>query len=139
MYPKRIYEKIKETEDSIELIDKNLQSSIEEFKGSGLVKDGIYKRLEFCIENLIDIGMMIITEKKIGMPKDDEDIITKLQENKVISAKNAEILKDMKGLRNILVHKYGSVNDEIIYENLQSNLEDFDKIISDFLKYMKKR
>ncbi len=43
--------KIKEIEESIELVKNNLPQTFEEFSNAGLIKDGIYKRLKFCVEN----------------------------------------------------------------------------------------
>jgi len=36
--------------------------------------------------------------------------------NKIISAELAQKLKDAKGMRNIISHQYGTINDEIIFE-----------------------
>lgn len=59
MSASRILKKIKEIEESLELIEENLPDSEKDFRELGLVKDGIYKRLEFCIQNIIDILSMI--------------------------------------------------------------------------------
>ncbi len=41
--------KMKEIEESIRLVEEHLPESFEEFSNLGLVKDGIYKRVEFAI------------------------------------------------------------------------------------------
>src|SRR6266508_5026153 len=38
----------------------------------------------------------------------------------------AVVLKRMKGLRNLLVHEYGRINDEIVFETVRQRLGDFD-------------
>ena len=43
----------------------------------------------------------------------------------------------MKGFRNILVHKYGEVDDEISYENLEK-LSDFDLFKEEVIFFLKK-
>ena len=48
----------------------------------------------------------------------------------------ADMLLDMKGFRNILVHKYGEVDDELVFENL-SELENFEKFKEEILKFIK--
>lgn len=40
--------KIKEIEEGLRLVEENLPDTFEEFSRLGLVKDGIYKRVEFC-------------------------------------------------------------------------------------------
>ncbi len=47
-----IQQKLREISDNLELISENLPVEVEEFKELGLVKDGIYKRLEFSIQNI---------------------------------------------------------------------------------------
>ena len=49
--------KIKEIEESLRLVEENLPDTFEEFSRLGLVKDGIYKRVEFCIENVFEISV----------------------------------------------------------------------------------
>ena len=55
-----IKNKIIEIQESLLLIRNNLPDSFNEFQHLWLIKDGIYKRLEFSIENLVDIFYIII-------------------------------------------------------------------------------
>lgn len=43
----------------------------------------------------------------------------------------------MKGFRNLLVHKYGKVKDELVFENLE-NLDDFEKFKREIMDFLKK-
>ena len=40
----------------------------------------------------------------------------------------------MKRFRNVLVHKYGEINDLMVYQNASENLGDFDQFIEELLK-----
>ena len=42
-----------------------------------------------------------------------------LRKNRVIDAKLAEDLKRLNGMRNAIVHKYGSVDTELVLQNLE--------------------
>ena len=53
-----IRSKLVDIEDSVSLVEENLPSSYEEFSELGLVKDGIYKRMEFAIENIIGSSLL---------------------------------------------------------------------------------
>jgi|GEM_PF-3766708 len=55
--------------DSIELVESHLPSDVEEFTKLGLVKDGIYKRVEYAIENVFDICAMINADMRFGIPE----------------------------------------------------------------------
>jgi uncharacterized protein YutE (UPF0331/DUF86 family) len=128
--------KIKEIEESLRLVEENLPDTFEEFSRLGLVKDGIYKRVEFCIENVFDICAIINTDLELGVPRDDEDILDNLVKNKILSEEMKEKLKSMRGFRNIVVHRYGAVDDKIAFEIMLENLPDFYQFITwaaDFL------
>ena len=96
--------KIAEINDSLKLVKDNLPSSLSQFKKMGLIKDGIYKRMEYAIENVFDICSIINSDLKLGVPVDNEDILNNLYEADVIDDITMDKLKSMKGFRNILVH-----------------------------------
>lgn len=135
MDKKIVNQKLKEIEDNLELIKENLPSTEKAFVGLGLVKDGIYKRLEFSIQNLIDIFSMVYSSLNIGVPTDLDDIFEGLRQKKILPDNIITLVQDMKGLRNILIHRYGEINDSTVYELLTEQLDDFDKIMVAIEKY----
>jgi uncharacterized protein YutE (UPF0331/DUF86 family) len=44
----------------------------------------------------------------------------------VISPPTADLLRRMKGMRNILVHEYGRVDNALVFETARQGLGDFD-------------
>lgn len=129
--------KIKEIEESIALIKENLPEELGNFLELGLIKDGIYKRMEFAIENVIDICAVITTDLDLGVPTSEEDIIEKVVTNKILSARTGRKVKDMKGFRNFLVHRYGSIDDNVAFEVIQGGLEDFSEFIEEIENFLK--
>lgn len=121
--------KIAEIQESLELIRENLPDSFEEFASLGLVKDGMYKRIEFCIENVFDICAIINSDLKLGIPRSDDDILEILVRNGIVDKELKAELKEMRGFRNIIVHRYAGIDDMLSYEFLSENLEDFDEFI----------
>lgn len=139
MIDPRIPQKIKEIEENIEMIKENLPAEIEDFLALGLVKDGIYKRLEHSLQDLIDIFSIIYSSLNLGLPSSIDDIFTGLAQKKVFSKEILDLAQEMKGLRNILVHKYGRVDDARIFSILQERLDDFNGVINSVEKYLKKK
>ncbi|MDP3103979.1 MAG: DUF86 domain-containing protein, partial [Candidatus Methanoperedens sp.] len=75
-----------------------------------------------------------------GLPASEESILDILVERKVLNKGSGERLKDMKGFRNILIHRYAHVDDEIVYQNLTEYLDDFydfGKAIESYLEKQK--
>lgn len=130
--------KIKEIEESLKLVEDNMPESFEKFSNLGLVKYGMYKRLEFCIENVFNICAIVNTDLELGIPESDENIVENLMKNKVISKYLGENLKSMKGFRNILVHRYGKINDEMAYNIMIDHLSDFSDFIKEILHFIEK-
>ncbi len=121
--------KIKEIEESLEIVRENLPDDVREFTRLGIVKDGIYKRMEFAIENVIDICAVINTDLDLGVPSSEEGIIANLLKKNVISKEIGDIVRQMKGFRNFLVHRYGDFDDRIAFESITSGMDDFNQFI----------
>lgn len=128
--------KIKEIEESIQLVKDNLPDNFADFSGLGLIKDGIYKRLEFAIESVFDICEIINSDLNLGIPTDDESILDNLFKAGVLKEEIREKLKSMKAFRNILVHQHGKVDDALAFQILNQHIDDFSifiDFITDFL------
>ena len=117
-------------EESLAIIEEYLPDTGEEFLSLGIIKDGIYKRLEFCIENVFDICAVLNADHNLGVPGSDEDIVDNLIRNKVLPDEIKEKLGAMKGFRNIMVHRYGKLDDDLAFNIVSENLGDFYEFIS---------
>jgi len=131
--------KLKDIRDSLEKVKSHLPQTLEEFLDLGLVKDGIYKKVEFMIENVLDICKIINTDLNLGLPKKDVDIIENLVKNEIISKEMGEKIKEMKSFRNILVHRYGEIEDEIAYDEIKNGLKDFEEFEKEIENFLEKR
>lgn len=129
--------KIKEIEESVDSVKDEIPDELDRFKKLGLIKDGIYKRIEFAVENVFDICAVINSDLDLGIPEGDESIVDNLVNEGILSNEWKGKLSSMKGFRNIAVHKYGAINDKIAFEILKNNLDDFYKFnetIENFLE-----
>jgi uncharacterized protein YutE (UPF0331/DUF86 family) len=124
-----IKNKIKEILESLELVRDNLPNSFDEFQNLGIVKDGIYKRIEYAIENLIDIFYIINADLELGIPEDDSSMIDNLEAKSIISISVKNLMKNMKGFRNVVVHRYGKIDDKLAYTFITENMGDFEIVI----------
>lgn len=95
------------------------------------------KTVESAIESLIDIGAMIVSVEQLGLPADEESIFDMLVKKDILSMEVGEKMKDIKGFRNILVHRYGVVDDERVYHYLTTCLNDFGNFEKAIKIYMK--
>jgi uncharacterized protein YutE (UPF0331/DUF86 family) len=58
----------------------------------------------------------------LKIPEDDLDAFNILLDNKVINSDLAKKMKQAKGMRNILAHQYGKVDDEVVFEAVSKQL-----------------
>lgn len=131
--------KIKIIEENVQLVKDNLPSNLNAFKALGLIKDGIYKRVETSIQEVISICSIINTDLKLGIPSNRDDIIISLIMQNIISKNLGDIVKQMKGFRNFLVHRYGRIDDAIAFKDIKKGLLDFDLFKEEILNFLKKQ
>lgn len=113
-----------------ETIEKCINRINEEYEGtpSNLEdyrrNDAIVLNLQRACQAVMDIATYIVSTKALGMPHSNSDAFEILYQNHLISK---EVLKNMKGMigfRNIAVHAYREVDDEILQDVIENHLED---------------
>jgi len=81
--------------------------------------------LQLSIECTIDVCKLFVVGHRLGLPSDETDLFSKIHRKGIITAELEEKLREMRGLRNILVHEYGAIDDNIVFRALISRLADF--------------
>jgi uncharacterized protein YutE (UPF0331/DUF86 family) len=95
-----------------------------------------YSLLEI-IEACIDIANYIISVKGFRRAEEFSEMFKVLKEEEVIGKELATRLGDMARFRNLLVHRYGEVDDKRVLEIIKHNLKDieeFEKAIEKFIE-----
>ena len=79
------------------------------------------------IQIIIDIACHIVSDKNLGSPKNYSDCISILTSNNYITRGLSDHLKQMIGLRNLLVHDYGIIDSTKLFRYLDhlSDVNDF--------------
>lgn len=89
--------------------------------------------LQIAVECVIDVCQLLVAGRRLGLPSAEDDLFDKLEGAAILTPETARIVRRMRGCRNILVHEYGRVSDEIVFESIGSNLGDFDAFEHDVL------
>lgn len=90
--------------------------------------------LQIAIECVIDICGSMVAGLRLGLPGDADDVFEKLERASTISTPLRQTLRRMKGLRNILVHEYGKIDDELVWDTVQHRLGDFESFKQEILQ-----
>lgn len=132
----RIKDKICEIEKYLEELEEITPNSFEEYKADFKAKAACERYAEKIIEAIVDLAFLVIKERGYSIPENDKQIFEIISKNKVISEDLAEKLMEAKGMRNILAHEYGEVDDEIIFNAIG---EELIKDSREFIKEVEKK
>ncbi len=108
--------------------------TFQSYKKSWRDRNAVERNLQTTIEAFIDIGKMIISDKKLRTPENNREIFSILNENKLFPSKYIDLIDKMIGLRNIIVHGYDKIDDALVYVVIKKKIGEIEKI----KKYFKK-
>jgi uncharacterized protein YutE (UPF0331/DUF86 family) len=115
---------VQERVGKLEELSRSVQS-FDEYRSSANTKDIVERNLQVALEACLDIAKIVISQKGLSEPKDNQGLFVVLAEANVISEESLKFLVPMAGTRNILVHGYDKVDDSVIYGVIKKHLGDF--------------
>jgi len=117
-----------------------LQSvSLEEYQANKLIRKAVERTLHTAIEVCLDIGHHIIAREGFRSPEDNKDVFVVLGEEGVIPHELISRLADIARFRNLLVHEYTRLDNNIVYGILKRRLGDFDEFARAIAAYRGQR
>ena len=131
----RLADKIAEIEKYLEELETIIPETLDEYISSLEKKAACERYFEKIVEAITDLAFLIIKLKKLKIPEDDVDAFNILLKNKIIDEAISKKLKDAKGMRNIIAHQYGKIDDELVYDAITEKIR---KDASEFVKKAEK-
>ncbi len=119
----RTADKIKDLSRFLEELRQIVPASVEEYRPNIEKKAACERYAEKIIEALTDLAFLTIKSRKLRMPESDTDAFNILSENKIITDELCKKLKKAKGMRNIITHEYGSIDDKIVFDAIAKELQ----------------
>lgn len=98
---------------------------------------GIERGIQISIECVIDIGNILISVTDNDKPSTYRETMITLSQIDVIPEKFSKKLSRMVGFRNILVHDYAKIDEDMILFILKNELDDFIKYMNYVNKWLK--
>jgi uncharacterized protein YutE (UPF0331/DUF86 family) len=93
--------------------------------------------LQLAVEATIDACAMLVSGLRLGLPGEENDLFEKLVRRGVLSGGMTETLRHMKGMRNLLVHEYGRIDDELVFETVRDRFVDFGAFRREVLDFLR--
>jgi len=132
----RIKDKIEEIDKYLEELYSFIPNDFNEYENDFKIKAACERYFERIIEAVIDLAFLFVRDKGLKKPEDDEVVFDILHDNDVISKELNERLKNAKGMRNIISHKYSNIDDNIVFESVSERL---DKDVMEFIESLTKQ
>ena len=134
----RIRDKSDEIEKYLEELETILPKDFEEYSKSIEKKAACERYFEKIIESAIDLAFLVIKKEKFDVLENNE-IFEVLLKKGIITNVLYQRMKKAKGMRNIIAHKYGEIDDEIVFESLTEELIlDINNFLESIEVYFKK-
>lgn len=131
----KIDDKILEIEKYLDELESFAPDNFQEYIDNFEKKAACERYFEKIIEAVVDLAYLIIRHKNLKIPEEEKETFGVLSKANIIP-KTLEIkLKEAKGMRNIISHQYGNVDDEIVFESITSQIQEDVRM---FVKYLKK-
>ena len=135
-----INSKIKELQKNLILLKSvSLNINKDNLKEDMIKYWGIERGIQICIECVIDISNVIISNLDIEKPDTYKECILVLGNEDIIPQRFAKQISNMISFRNILVHDYMKIDEEIIINVLKNNLDDFAKFMNYINQWIKEK
>ena len=92
--------------------------------------------MQTAIQCVIDIANHLLTGSDLEQPSDSRSAILGLGRYDILPQDFVQELAGMSGLRNVIMHRYITVDDELIYQFLQRCVTDFEMFSQHIVAYL---
>jgi len=116
--------KINHIERSLQRLQGKKQITLAQLKNNADLQDIILHNLQLAIHGCIDIASHIISDQGWTVPDTLAGLFDILGVHKVISRDLEARLKKMVGFRNIIIHEYGTIDMNKVYQILTRDIKD---------------
>jgi uncharacterized protein YutE (UPF0331/DUF86 family) len=100
------------------------------FAADRVLIDASVRRLQTAVEAAIDAALHVVVRENLGKPRDHGDAFRLLGQVGVLSEDLLPNLLAMVRFRNLAVHLYAEVDDEMVWSILESDLVDLDRFVA---------
>lgn len=105
------------------------ERSLIEYKADFYLKSSAERLIQLIVEAATDINNHVVVETENRPPEDYSVSFIKASDAGLISRDLAENLKGSAGMRNILVHEYMEIDDEIVYNAIPLAIQHYKEYI----------
>lgn len=99
--------------------------------------DAIILNLQRACEMATDVAMYVVSNRKLGLPQTKKEAFEKLFDNKLITEEMCNNMKGMIGFRNIAIHEYKQIDENIVKDVIENHLDDLKEFVRTMINLKK--
>ena len=84
-----------------------------------------------------DVAMYVVSNRKLGLPQTKKEAFEKLFDNKLITEEMCNNMKGMIGFRNIAIHEYKQIDENIVKDVIENHLDDLKEFVRTMINLKK--
>lgn len=130
-------------QEKLELLDTYVQRlmrlqsrTLEEFREDVEAQWAVEHGLQLCIQCVVDVAKTLVRGQGQSPAGHSVDAVELLHQRGIVSAALGANLPPMVRFRNVLVHRYATVNVDLVHQFLMTGLGDFDEFSEQVLAYL---
>jgi len=131
-----IHKRLRHLDRYLHILQNAQKYTFEQFIADPERYGSVERFLQLAIECLSDMGNHVIAYQELGVVDAYSDIPQLLYEAGRIGIELREVWIRMIGFRNILVHGYLDIDQEIVYKVLTENLQDIQSLRAVFAQFL---
>jgi len=89
--------------------------NLDEYAASVEKRRATERLLPVSVECILDICGLFVAGLRLGLPAEEENLFNRLEQARVLSPELVRTLRALRRFRNILVHEYGAVDNQIVF------------------------
>ena len=86
--------------------------------------------LQIAIQAALDVASHIVSDNRLGEPRTNRELFDLLGRHGWLATPLVDVLRDMGGFRNVLVHGYAEVDVTVVRDVLAHHLPDFEAFVA---------
>ncbi len=134
-----ILNRFKKMDDLVKQLEEIKKYDRQEFQTNFLLNLSAQRALETCINICIDIGNHVLSLNRNGKPETYSEIFIELSKLNIINDNLRDKLIQMTKFRNLIRHMYMEIDNDKVYDILQTDLNDFNQFKKQILLKFKEQ
>jgi uncharacterized protein YutE (UPF0331/DUF86 family) len=120
----------------VEVLKRAEDITWEKYQSDLRAKAFVERYLHLAIEEVIDIANCYVSFYKWREPTGYRDLFSILKEHGIINEEHLSTFQNMASFRNMLVHRYETIDDELVFGIFRKRLDDFELFITLVLNWV---